>query len=557
MFVRGLSKAMKNLSGMYQTGILFRFKKGDSIGELDAESDDLLLSECFVDTGDYNTLTDCGKPQCVVVGRTGSGKSALLKRVIQCEEHVIEIVPENLSLQYICNSDIIKSLEEAGAKLDIFYNLLWRHVLSTELLKYHFKLSTEEKAKSWLGNILSGLKAKDQAKVRAIRYIKEWGDKFWQETEYRVKEITQKLEADLSAGIDVNISNVALSGSGQKREELEKITEVVNKAQKIINNIQIKSLSDVMRFLNEDVFNDKKVNTYVVIDRLDEGWAPDRVRYKLIRALVETLKSFRGVSSVKILVAMRRDLLETVFAETRDAGFQEEKYESLFLGITWTKAQLKELLDKRIRQLIRERYTGGSLGLEAVFPNRVSRIDFLDYLATRTLYRPRDAIAFVNECLVRSEGKQAITAKTVQEAEIEYSTKRVRALEFEWVNHYPRLLDYFSLIERQPDNFKISSISKDKVEAYALSHIENANPNDPVDLASTKFINGGSIHAFLTTLVRCLYHVGVIGIKTDSFSPVRWSYMEAISPSDGQIKPNSTIYIHPMIWCRVGTVTKT
>lgn len=66
----------------------------------------------------------------------------------------------------------------------------------------------------------------------------------------------------------------------------------------------------------------------------------------------------------------------------------------------------------------------------------------------------------------------------------------------------------------------------------------------------------GAIHAFATTLVKCQYHIGVIGIKADGFSKVRWSYMEGVSPSEGQMKPNSTIYIHPMIWIRVGTLTK-
>lgn len=545
---------MKKPPKVYQSGIQFRFKKGDSIGELDAESDDHLLSECFIDTGDYDTLIDCNKPQCVLVGRTGSGKSALLKRIVRYEARVIEIIPENLSLQYICNSDIIKSLEAAGAKLDIFYNLLWKHVLSTELLKYHYKLSTKEKTQNWLSNLLSSLKRKDQTKERAVKYINEWGDKFWEETEYRVKEITQKLETDIQAEIGIDFSTINLSSAGKGREESEQIIEVVNKAQRVINNIQIKSLSDVMRFLNEDVFTDKQVKTYIVIDKLDESWAPDQVRYKLIRALIETLKSFRGIHSVKILVAMRRDLLETIFSETRDVGFQKEKYESLFLSLTWTKNQLKDLLDKRLRQLIKARYTVNSLGIEDIFPGKVNGIDFLDYLLERTLYRPRDAIAFVNECLIRSEGKQAITATVIHQAEIEHSTKRVQALEDEWIVHYPKLSDYFSLIERLPTSFKVLSISKDKVEAYALSHMENSDLNDPLDQASTKFINNSSTHhAFVTVLVKCLYHIGVIGIKTDGFSKVRWSYMEGVSLSEGQIKPNSTISIHPMIWNRVGT----
>ena len=55
--------------------------------------------------------------------------------------------------------------------------------------------------------------------------------------------------------------------------------------------------------------------------------ADDGLKYKLIRALIETIKSFRQVRSVKIVVSLRLDLLQRVISETRDSGFQSEKYE--------------------------------------------------------------------------------------------------------------------------------------------------------------------------------------------------------------------------------------
>lgn len=330
------------------------------------------------------------------------------------------------------------------------------------------------------------------------------------------------------------------------------MAEIINKAQSVVNKIQIKALSDVLRFLSDDVFNDPQVRTYVLIDKLDENWAPGPVRYRLIRALIETLKSFRSLTKVKIIVAMRRDLLETVFRETRDPGFQEEKYESLFLGIKWTRGQLRELLDKRVKSLVRARYTNASLGLSDIFPKKVAKLEFVDYLAERTLYRPRDAIAFVNECLSRSEGKQAITTAIIFQAENEYSAKRISALSFEWADHYPKLLDYFSIIERQPTSFKLSTLNS-RVEQYALDHI-NEESGDPLDLASVVFINSQAHHAFLIALIKALYHVGVIGIKTDGFSQVRWAYADSVSPSDGQIKPNSMVFLHPMIWSRLGII---
>jgi len=257
---------MKSPNNFYE-GKGFRFKKGESIGELDAESDIGYIRDCFTRTEDYQIITDIKAPQRIIVGRTGSGKSAIIQNIKLEQDNVIEILPENLSLNFIANSDIINNLERVGVKLDIFYTLLWRHVFAVELLQKKYNLINEEKTQSWLSHLFSVLEKKDKNKERAINYLKDWGDKFWCETEYRVKEVTQRLESEVIDKLGVDIKYLNLSTSDGSKFSNEQKTEVIHKAQRIVNDVQIKALSDVIDFLADDVFNDDQEHYYIVIDR--------------------------------------------------------------------------------------------------------------------------------------------------------------------------------------------------------------------------------------------------------------------------------------------------
>jgi len=75
-------------------GISFRFKKNDRVGEAEAESDEDFLFQCFVDNGDLASLSDCNASQRIIVGRTGAGKSALIRMLARNEDHVIALAPE-------------------------------------------------------------------------------------------------------------------------------------------------------------------------------------------------------------------------------------------------------------------------------------------------------------------------------------------------------------------------------------------------------------------------------------------------------------------------------
>ena len=126
-----------------QVGSQFRFRKNDSIGSGDAESDERFLRDCFVDTGDYDILRDLRCSQRIIVGRTGSGKSALIRTLVERGERVIELRPEDLALNFLGNSAVLRFFEDAGTQLDVFYQLLWKHVLAVELLRRKFRITNE------------------------------------------------------------------------------------------------------------------------------------------------------------------------------------------------------------------------------------------------------------------------------------------------------------------------------------------------------------------------------------------------------------------------------
>ncbi|MDA6077463.1 hypothetical protein O0544_17395 [Edwardsiella anguillarum] len=81
------------------------------IGELDAESDTLLLESCFVDSGYLNKLLDPFDNSSIVRGRTGAGKSALLHMVMNRAYKCRQLDPNDISIRFLEQSDIIAFLK--------------------------------------------------------------------------------------------------------------------------------------------------------------------------------------------------------------------------------------------------------------------------------------------------------------------------------------------------------------------------------------------------------------------------------------------------------------
>lgn len=522
-------------------------RKQDKIGANDAEEDSAFLAECFVDTGDLELLRDCSRPERLVIGRTGAGKTALLLRLRDTEQRCIEVRPENLALSYISNSTVLQFFETIGVKLDPFYKLIWRHAFAIELLRNRFGLE-ETQASVGLGERIKAL-FKPGSYSEAIKYLEKWGPHFWQETEQRVKEITKKVETSLTDSLTGKFPVADLSYGAAHSLSEESKQEIINRAQKVVNDAHVPQLNQILDLVR-DVLDDKQKRYFIVVDRLDESWVDEQLRNKLIMALIETVKDFRRIRNAKIVLSLRLDLIQRVFKQARTAGFQEEKIESLYLRLHWKRKDLVELVDTRVQHLFRDRYSKNKkLTARDLLGQSRRGTDPLDYLLDRTFLRPRDVISFFNECISVAGGRAKISLSDVKEAEAIYSKGRFRSVADEWHADFPNLSVFAkALLNGVQQQDTIGSVANDdQVQEHCMSLVTRELPQDDL-LSVCKAVAESKRPArdMLMAAWSIFYRVGIVGLKPETTESFAW-HADTGRRFDATELDNDTLYrVHPM-----------
>ncbi|HHN9985990.1 TPA: DNA repair protein [Escherichia coli] len=519
------------------------------IGELDAESDSVLLDSCFIDSGYLNKLLDPYDNSSIIRGRTGAGKSALLHMVMNHAYKCRRLDPNDISIRFLEQSDIIAFFEALNVNLDMFYKILWRHILIMELLKLRHDIRSEVDTNNFFSGIMSRLK-KDEVKKKAIEYFREWGDKFWIDTDAHLKEITRKLEQDTKASIGGELKGVALNAEYAKKLTEEQILDVKKRAMEVVSGLQIKKLNEILALLADYSFDDPQKKYFIIIDQLDENWAENETRYKFIRALIEEIKVFRKIKNIKIIVALRLDLLRSVFNLTRGSGFQEEKYESYILDIKWTPEQLTELVQKRVSEVYRRQYTRENVKIQDIFPKPKggpTGLTPLEYIIERTLLRPRDVLQYVNECFSIALDRERISWGTIQKAESAYSQKRLRSLKEEWGDIYPSFEETVEILRNLPDRFSRNEILRNNIDAV-ITELSVQGTHDPCAVSANKMLNGENREAdVINEILLCVYNLGIVGFKVSSLTPYKWSFRDSTPATKNEIKRASGMKIHKML----------
>jgi hypothetical protein len=253
---------------------------------------------------------------------------------------------------------------------------------------------------------------------------------------------------------------------------------------------------------------------------------------------------------VKVITALRRDLFDLVFDKTRDSGFQEEKYESHLLTLSWSKDDIKEILNSRVKEIYRRQYTSQDVDFSDVFPKIKTGggISPLDYIVERTLFRPRDAIQFANECFKMSFDRPKISWRGLYAAEANYSSKRLKSLWEEWSEYYPALENTIEILRGITTPFSRSIISEKRFEDACIE-LHDIDKNDPcINLIKILYKPGSKLSEsdVVSHILMAFYHVGLIGIKISTLDTFIWSHVDQPRISKGEMKRTNQIKIHKM-----------
>ena len=540
-------------------------RPGQSIGFLDAESDRTLLDQAYYDKEDLQIIKDVTNPRCILVGRTGSGKTAFLSTVENSPNFkVFRIEPEHMSLRYLSNSDIIQYFEKLNIKLDLIYKTLWKHVFVVEFLRMYCGTDTSKR-----DNIIDRIFNSDRIKAKKIaqEYLEKWKNSFWENSETKIKEIESNLRTSLGKKFNFNpeFSSMKL---GELANEHEKETsetirrEIYNKSQSIVNETQISDLSSVIDTIKTEIFDSRQAKYFIIIDDLDKEWVDKRLVYDLIRTMIEAINDLNRIDGIKIVVALRENLLNLVI-NSSNRGHQREKFDSQIQKIVWSRQELYQIVNKRISIVFKEKHTNQTPIFEEIFKYQINGSNgAFDYILDRTLMRPRDLMDYVNICIKNASGKSEVNGEIIRNSEREYSLSRIRAIQDEWVENYPFIRKIVLLLQTMPENFSFS-LFEQKFTTFLADHFPNEASiseikDSRIESLIREYHSTMEVDPSLTkAIIMILFNVGLIGIKPSTADKTEYSHLVSYwGWEESQIKEDTRIYIHKMFSRALNCTTK-
>ena len=531
-----------------------RLRSDFSLGGEQAEADPL-LQRAFFSSDDYAALDSRLDPRCFVIGRTGGGKSAAFQRLEEVRpDQVIRITPEDLSLTYITDMQVMRYLDSLDVHLDLLFIALWKHVLLVEVIRHRYKVDSPSAKQNFLSNLRQRIQ-RDPAKRAALDYLDEFEGKFWCEADERVREITQRFEQRIKAEANAQLAlpgvgKAGTTAGGEVLATAEARLDQAERFQRIVNETQLARLNKMMSVLDEDILDSPQHFTYVVVDDLDRDWIDKRLANDLIRCLFRTVLDLKRVRNLKVLVALRTNIFEQLNFAERASG-QEEKFRSLILQLRWSRRGLTQLLDERVRAAADLWEVSGLGSVRDLLPRASkARGDPLEFILSRTLMRPRDAIAYMNETISIGSGKAQLSWADLHAAELPYSDKRLLALRDEWKLNYPDIDKVLGTFRRVTTPMSREDFTTKLDDAILLmADREFRGVLWLTALSSTLWQAGTDQRDWVELyqpLIRLLFNVGFIGCSTSKEGRVMYSQEDASwAERTSNLEATSHFHIHP------------
>lgn len=459
------------------------------LGDITAENDKVLF-ETFIETPDYKSLIE-GGGRLIVVGRRGTGKSAIFKKL---EYHFrndrlaepIMISPED--------SDVI-GLRSVINKFDDFNKTraatkaLWKYVILLESLS---RLHKNYKTKALI---------ESNSEMGAA--VKEWNS--YEGSPFA--KIRKKYKTLHDPSIDIE----------------EEIGDLQYKLK--LQNIQTEL---------QQILKQSKRNIHILIDRLDEGFEADEVGMGMIAGIAyAALEISKKMESVQPILFLRDNVFRSLGRIDPDYS---RNLEGEALRLHWDEYLLLNLAAARLKNAFKLQAENSVRVWDRCTANELKGKEGFRKCLQFTLYRPRDLLLLLNQAFsnAKREDRDCIIPSDIEASAKHISISRHQDL----IKEYSRAI---------PSVEKITKSFIGKKSEYTYSEIID------ILICTTSNSESDSIHiqqdvAILGPegMARALYGIGFIGIydsQTESFV-----FCHDGSNPNKEFAHSNRVLIHPCYW---------
>lgn len=470
-------------------------RAGNILGELTAETDKTMLDLAFYESRNYRELIH-GTDFRFVVGRRGTGKSALFEKVKEALAHqpgILLLTERPTEDKASAFQHELRKLSSDYASVRMICRLTWKIQILTEALEA----------------IL------DQYKASRL-------DHFQTLIEYRDTQKSLFSERGLARSLEALRSALAHYP----------IEDAVVMPERIATHFRV-------NWLQAEVFSalrELKRKVVFLYDGLDEGWVPSSWATGLLGGLAKATVEFKEGSGVHCLLFIRDNMFRAL---AEFDGDYTRNIEGNTLRLHWDEDSLLDLVALRLRAAFGWRGENNIRVWNRFAQRGLEGIDGFRRCLRLTLYRPRDVIALINGAyqIAASHNRAAIIDSDVDVTATRISEARLRDLYKEYDQVFPGLSQFAQVVQGDAPRLRYETI-------HVLLQTVAARPHEGLVERDFALINTGA-EAF-----NALYSVGFVGIQ-DPDGTVRFCHDGSNTDIQGYIT-DRTVVVHPCYWRALG-----
>ena len=458
------------------------------LGDVRAEEDTEMLKQAFVETDDYRTLIERNE-RCIVVGRRGTGKSALALKLAERQEVERSAILITIAGDEEENIGIEEKIQKFGnnyGRQKAAAKLVWLYAIWMEILQ-----QVRDR-----GN--------DGQKGRKIR--KERVNKWVQGGRSIGRRVGEVLREAIEGGVAAEVG------------ELDR-------------QLDVRSIGEEVEITLER----EGKTVYIVVDRLDEGWEVSESGIAAVNGLVQGIIETRiRIKRVVPIVFIRDNMFRGI--QEKDPDFCRN-IEGQVLRLYWSNQKLWEVIVGRLRIATgKSQEATEKIWNQCVEKELTGREGFTKCLK-RTLYRPRDILGLIQATLERAErsGRSKISLDEVQRSAKEISENRLRDMFKEYTTMLPLLPTYAEVWRNGSVQRRVESL-KGVIEA----RLEKATAT------SQERQEWLVLRKDTSAALKQQYGVGLIGIQDRRTGA--YSFCQDGRPRMEEIRDDDQVMLHPAYW---------